>query len=157
MSTTTSLDPVTQVIDLLESAASTEWPSDTPPTAIRRYQDDSQGNKGPSAGQPPILYILAPTDTTLERFSADGDLYIQGHTVFVQVWTYDSADAKQYQLAVASIISDYLDDNAVETPNSTVEPENLSDFRHQTHSDDTDYQIMRVEISTTGLQGVDFA
>jgi len=157
MSTTSSNDPVQQVLDLLGNAGDAEWPSDTPPTAIRGYQDDSQGNKGPSAGQPPILYVLAPTDTTLERFSADGDLFDQSHSVFVQVWSYDPDASKNYQLKVASILSDYLDDNAVETPNSTVEPTAMSDFRHQTHSQDTDYHILSVEAELRGLQGVDFA
>lgn len=150
MSTTSAEHHVQAIIDLLEAAATSEWTPATDPV-VKRYWDDAQSERGPGADQPAILYVWSPTGTTLDRFSMDGDKFDQSDSVEVQAWSLDETETEQLQRDVTDILSQYLDDNSVETPYSDVAPVGQEDFREQTPARTTDHYIMSVEVSTRGL------
>lgn len=138
------------IYDLLSQAEDFGgWTAPTP--NVRRWWDDAQGERGPGAEQPPVVYVWSPTGSTLDRFDMDGNDFEQQDTVEVQVWSLSEHEAEQLQSDVTRILSGYLDDNTVATPYSDVAPVNEEDFREQTPARRTDHYVMSVEIETTHL------
>lgn len=155
MSTTDAGHHVEDIINLLEAAPDSEWNA-TPPR-VKKYWSVPQGQKDPGADMAPILYLFSPTDSSLDRFSIDGDHYQQTNSVEVQAWSLDEAEVKLLQEDVVRILSGYLDDNSTETPYSTVEPTTELDFREQKNPRDTESYIMAVEVETEGLSDANVA
>jgi hypothetical protein len=155
MSVTSAEDNITAIIDLLENAAASEWTPETP--AVREYWADTQQERGPGAGQPPVLYVWSPTGSTLEQFSVDGTRFDQTDTVEVQCWSLDPTVSEQLMRDVVEILSGYLDDNQTDTPYSTVRPTTESDFREQKAARRTDHYITTVEVETRGLESTGVA
>jgi len=149
MSATDATTHVEEIKGLLEAAPDTDWTPATP--AIRTYWDDAQSERGPGADQPGVLYVWSPTDSTLETFSMDGDDFLENTTVEVQAWSLDEQEARQLQADVTRILSQYLDDNSVNTPYSDVHPTGQADFREQKPARDTRHYVMSVTVETTGL------
>lgn len=156
MSTTNADHHVQAVIDLLEAAANTAWPNDTPPD-VYRYWDRAQSEKGPGADMPPHLYVWSPTSSSKERFSMDTDDYDRTDAIEVQVWSLDATEVKDYQQAAAAVLEAYLDDNKTETPYQTVDPVGENDFREQKTARRTEHYIMSVEVDLRGLDAVGVA
>lgn len=156
MSTTDAGHHVEDTINLLQAEPDTSWQTTQPPS-VRSYWADSQSERGPGAGQPAILYVWSPTDSTLERFSVDDTELQETNNVQVQIWSLDPQEPVDLQSDVIDIISAYMDDNSTETPYATVEPINKSDFREQKNARSTDYYITAVEIETEGLTEVGVA
>lgn len=155
MSVTNADHAVQNVINLLENADPTEWTPETP--NVHRYWDVAQSEKGPGADQPGEIYVWSPTGSDLEQFSIDGNRYDQTDTIEVQIWTLDDVEVQQLQADVTRILSGYLDDNAVDTPYSTVKPTTENDFREQKMAQHTDHYIMSVELDTRGLSNTGLA
>jgi hypothetical protein len=148
---TVSVDaPADQIKSLLAQTSGGNWTGDKP--TVKHYWDDAQGERGPGASQAPILYVWQPTGSTLDRFSMDGTRFDRGDTVEIQVWSLDEGRAVQVQRDVTDFISEYLDDNAVQTPASDIAPVTEDDFREQNPARKTDHYVMSVEIEIRGLQ-----
>jgi hypothetical protein len=156
MSTTSADHHVQAIIDLLDAADATDWPSDTPPD-IYRYWDIAQAEKGPGADQPPHLYVWSPTTSTKERFSMDTEDYDRTDAIEVQAWALDATVVKDYQQAAAGVLEAYLDDNKTETPYQTVDPVGENDFREQKTTRQTDHFVMSIEIDARGLDDIGLA
>jgi len=154
MSVTSAEHHVQVIIDLLQNADATEWTPATP--TVKNYWDDAQSERGPGAGQPPILYVWSPTGSTLDRFSIDGDKFEREDAIEVQAWTLDATETRQLQGNVVDILSQYLDDNETETPYTDVAPVNTDDFREQKPARTTDHYVMSVEVETVDLQATDY-
>jgi hypothetical protein len=144
-----SADHVEQILTLLQDAPDTDWTPDTP--TIKRYWDDARSERGPGADQPGVLYVWSPTTSSLDRFSMDGTRFDRTDTVEVQIWALDAAESQQLQSDAADILGETIDDNAVNTPYSTVEPTGLNDFREQKPARQTDHYVMSVEVEARGL------
>lgn len=142
--------PADQIKSLLAQTSGGNWTGDKP--TVKHYWDDAQGERGPGASQAPVLYVWQPTSSTLDRFSMDGTRFDRGDTVRVQVWSLDERRAVQVQRDVTAFISEYLDDNAVQTPASDIAPVTEDDFREQNPARKTDHYVMSVEIEIRGLQ-----
>jgi hypothetical protein len=142
--------PADQIKSLLAQTSGGNWTGDKP--TVKHYWDDAQGERGPGASQAPILYVWQPTGSTLDRFSMDGTRFDRGDTVEIQVWSLDEGRAVQVQRDVTDFISEYLDDNAVQTPASDIAPVTEDDFREQNPARKTDHYVMSVEIEIRGLQ-----
>jgi len=142
--------PAEQIKSLLAQTSGGNWTGDKP--TVKHYWDDAQGERGPGASQAPVLYVWQPTSSTLDRFSMDGTRFDRGDTVRVQVWSLDERRAAQVQRDVTAFISEYLDDNAVQTPASDIAPVTEDDFREQNPARKTDHYVMSVEIEIRGLQ-----
>ncbi|QAS68862.1 SPP1 gp17-like tail completion protein [Haloferax tailed virus 1] len=150
MATTSASHHVQAIIDLLEAAPDADWtPTQTP--TVKRYWDDAQSERGPGADMPAILYVWSPTTSSLDRFSMDGDVFDQNDSIEVQAWSFDETEVEQLQGDIVQILSEYLDDNEVQTPYSDVAPTGTNDFREQTPARTTGHYIMSVEVETRGL------
>jgi hypothetical protein len=149
MSTTDAGHHVQDVINLLDAAASGEWTNAVP--TVENYWDVAQSEKGPGADQPAELYVWSPATSDLEQFSMDGEKDDRTDQIEVQVWSLDPTEARQYQTDAARILGEYIDDNAVETPYSTVKPTGLNDYREQKAARRTDHYILSVEVEPRGL------
>jgi len=154
MSITTATQPVQAIIDLLENADSTEW-TPTQDPVVKNYWNDSQSERGPGDGQPPILYVWSPTGSTLDRFSVDGDDFQRNDTVEVQAWSLVESETVGLQEDVIDILSQYLDDNETDTPYTDVAPVNAEDFREQTPARSTQHYVMSVEVETVDLEATE--
>jgi len=154
MSITTATQPVQAIIDLLENADSTEW-TPTQDPVVKNYWNDSQSERGPGDGQPPILYVWSPTGPTLDRFSVDGDDFQRNDTVEVQAWSLVESETVGLQEDVIDILSQYLDDNETDTPYTDVAPVGAEDFREQTPARSTQHYVMSVEVETTDLEATE--
>lgn len=147
--------PADQIKSLLSQTSGGNWTGEKP--TVKHYWDDAQGERGPGASQAPVLYVWQPTSSTLDRFSMDGTRFDRGDTVRVQVWSLDERRAVQVQRDVTAFISEYLDDNAVQTPASDIAPVTEDDFREQNPARKTDHYVMSVEIEIRGLQSTALA
>lgn len=158
MSVTSADNQVEAIIDLLQAAASTEWNVATNPT-VKHYWDDAQSERGPGADQPAILYVWSPTGSTLEQFSVDGEQWDREDSVEVQIWSIKETDTevRQLQKDVVQILSNYIDDNKVDTAFNTVLPSGTNDYREQNAARRTDHFIMSVEVDTRGLDATALA
>jgi hypothetical protein len=145
---------VQAIIDLLDAADDTEWTPTTPD--VFRYWDRAQSEKGPGADQPAHLYVWSPTSSSLEQFSMDGTRFDRTDAIEIQIWSLDETEPRQLQDDVVAICSQYLDDNRVRTPYSTVEPTGVNDFREQKTARRTEHYVMSVEIDTRGLDATGF-
>jgi len=150
MSVTSAEHHVPAIIDLLEAAASTAWPSHTAPDVFR-YQDRSQQERGPGADQPPHLYVWSPTTSSLEQFTRDGTQFDRADVLDILVYSFDETESRQYRDAAVDILSSYLDDNKTATPYATVEPTSLNDYREQKVTRQTDHFVTGLEVEPRGL------
>lgn len=146
MSTTENFH-VEAVVDLLTQA--TSWSTGSDPD-IRRYWDDAQNEKGPGADQPPVAYVWSPVDSSLDRFSVD-DEYRVTNTVEIQLWSLDEEEPVTLLNDTIDIMSEYLDDNKIDTPYTDLQPTTASDFREQKSARRTDHYITAVQVDTDGL------
>jgi hypothetical protein len=149
MSVTNAGHHVEDVINLLEAA--TSWSTAQDPV-VRPYWDDAQSEKGPGADQPAVIYVWSPTDSTLDRFSIDETEQEASHTVEVQIWSLDETEPVTLQNDVVRILSQYLNDNAIQTPYTELGPTTVSDFREQKNARVTEHYITSVEVETRGLE-----
>lgn len=128
----------------------------TPPE-VRPYWEDAQNEKGPGAGQPPVVYVWSPVDTTFERFSVDEANLRENSTVELQAWSLDATEVKQLYNDLVQIMSKYLDDNKDLTPYADIQPSSGSDFREQKNARSTQHYIMSIQVDTDGLIDVGVA
>jgi hypothetical protein len=150
MSVTSAEHHVAVIIDLLQNATDSEWTPTTP--TVKQYWDDTQSERGPGDGQPPVLYVWSPTGSSLDRFSMDGTRFERSDTVEVQAWSLSDVVTRQLQDDVVGILSQYLDDNETDTPYTDVAPVNTEDFRQQNPARDTRQYVMGVEVETRDLE-----
>ena len=140
----------TQAIkDILEAESDASWTDSIP--NIRFYRDDPPSEKGPGAGQPPVVYVWSPTSTDLPQFSSDGDLFDRQSSVEILVYSLDDTECEQVQNDVVQIISSYFADNKVRTEFNDIRPSTKSDYRSQKNAGRTDHFIMGVEATLRGL------
>jgi len=150
MSVTSAGHHVPAIIELLEAASATAWPTDTSPD-IFRYQDRAQSERGPGADQPPHLYVWSPTTSSLEQFTRDGTRFDRSDVIYVLVYSFEEVESREYRDAAVEILSSFLDDNETETPYSTVEPTGLNDYREQKATRQTQHFVMGLEVEPRGL------
>lgn len=140
---------VDAIFDLLQQAEDFGLWTTTP--EIYKYWTHSQSERGPGAGMPPYLYLWSPTTSTLDRFSVDTDDYLRQDTLIVQQWSLNETEARQLQSDTARVLSQFLDDNSVNTPYTDVQPVGLDDWREQKPARTTEHYVMGVELETTEL------
>lgn len=156
MSATNAGHHVEDVINLLEAAGTAEWNATQDPV-IRPYWADAQREKGPGADQPAVIYVWSPTDSTLDQFSIDETEQEANHTAEIQIWSLDETETVTLQNDVVQIMSQYLNDNAIQTPYTELGPSTVSDFREQKNARVTEHYITSVELQTRGLESTGLA
>ncbi len=155
MSVSSSSSHTQAIKDILEAESDTSW-TDSIPT-IRFYREDKPSERGPGAGQPPVVYVWSPTSTDLPQFSSDGDLFDRQSSVEILVYSLDDTECEQVQNDVVQIISSYFADNKVRTEFNDIRPASKSDYRSQKNAGRTDHFIMGVEATLRGLDDTQHA
>jgi len=147
MPTTDAGHHVEAVIELLRDEPDTSW--STPPV-VREYWSDAQSEKGPGADQPPVAYVWSPADSSLERYSVDEE-YRVNNTVEIQFWALDEQTPVALLNDAIAVLSQYLDDNKIDTPYTDIQPSTASDFREQKQARTTDHYLTSLQLDTDGL------
>lgn len=144
MSTTTSIDPVQTVLDLLNAATAGDWSNaGGTPSRIARSSEYPQSDKAAyEAGDAIYVYVsggegIDPegTDTFTEQFRVSCDL-----------WTLNGEDrAHAIARDIQDILNDYWTDNSTATNWTTVRPFDIQDYRHETFADFGQHDRLLVE------------
>jgi hypothetical protein len=142
-------DPIEVIVQLLTIASDSSFSTQRP--QVKRYFDDAPSERGPGAGQPPVVYIFSPTSATIDRHTMDDQQFNQSNTLQVLIMSLDEQAVIQLQSDVVNIISRFLSDNRGTTPFIDVQPTQASDFREQKQSRVTDHFVTRVTVETTNL------
>jgi len=141
---------VEKIIALLQAEANTFWGTSKPPN-IKKYQADSQQERGQGADQPPVIYVWSPTSTSLEPFSLDGTQFDREPTVECLAYSLDEGEAVQLQQDIIESLSAYINDNNQDTSFSTVEPSDAADYREQNVARTTEQFVMGVTVDARRL------
>lgn len=138
VSQTSEIDPAGAIKDLLSSH--TGWTLEDPNVFL--LQERSQSERGPGQGQPAEFYIWSDT-TDLSRFSADGDHMDENADVDIWIVTLEETkigeDNTQYRQDTVQFLSEYLNDNAENTPFYELSPTTVDDRRAETITGTTDH------------------
>ena len=92
---------------------------------------------------------------SIQKFSADGDLTNENHTVMAQIWLLKTGDEtliREYQRDVIDLITEYYSDVRTTTTFVELRPISAADFREQSIPAASDYFINEVEIEATKLR-----
>jgi hypothetical protein len=150
MSISSADSHVQVVIDLLQAEPDTSW-SVTGSPRIKDYFDDAASEKGPGAGQPPVIYVWSPTAATLDRHSMDDNQFYRQNTAQVLITSLGEKQAIDVQNDVVQILSEYLQDNRTDTPFNDLAPTQAADNREQKEARLTDHFVTQVTVETKNL------
>ena len=146
--TTNTDDPVEMVVDILSGTPDSDYTLD-PPDIFEMWEVDPQQRlKKPD----PAVYVWSPTPGTIDRFSADGDLQIDGRIIECMILTYDKSETHRYAEDIVDIMGDYVDDNADLTIQEDIDPTGVEDNRGDKIRGRSDHYLMTVEIATERLR-----
>jgi hypothetical protein len=143
-------DPVQVVVDLLDAEGSGAFAVNGKPV-IKRYFDDAPAERGPGAGQQPVIYVYSPTSATLDRHSMDDQQFNRQNTLQVLIMSLQEDEVIDLVGSVVQILSQFLQDNRSSTPFNDLAPTQTSDFRRQTSARNTDHFVTQVTVETTNL------
>jgi hypothetical protein len=150
MSISSASSHVEVVIELLQAEPDASYSISGRPQ-IKSFQDDAASERGPGAGQPPVIYVHSPTGSTLERHSMDDQQFNKGNTARVQIFGLTETAVIDLQADVVRILSQFLQDNRQATPFNDLAPTQASDFREQKQARLTDHFVTQVTVETTNL------
>jgi hypothetical protein len=102
----------------------------------------------------PALYVWSPTETSFERFSADGNRLIRDGSVEIIVASLDPATTVNLTQDTVDVLGNYIADHHDKTDLRTVEPESATDDRASTVFRHTDHYTGTVSVSSQVLQQV---
>jgi len=152
--TTNATDLVEAVYEILEGTPATSWTLDAP--KIYYLWDVPVGDRGPGADMPAQMYVYENVDTSINKFSADGNSVDSTQTVMVQMWVLKNDDTPHdiitYRDDVIDLFTEYYSDNQNTTTFTEVRPTASGDFREQVTPSMTDYYIVEVEILGRALR-----
>lgn len=125
--TSSSLDPVQTVIDILSGTAEADWPNGTKPNPIEDRWTSNRNEK--RKRQTPAAYVYSPDIGTQEQFGRDADVKVKIDTIDVDVWARDSDTAFTVADDVVSILEDYWNDSQDKTQWNRIRPQSENDQR----------------------------
>lgn len=141
--TSTSTDPVTAIVDILQGVADTQWHNDTPPDTIEDRTETTP--KGRENNPNPALYVWRPVETSISREDAEGSMYTEPHTVEIAVWAMQDNRTFNYHRDVIHILEQYDRDNESNTEFHKIQPSSISDRRTEKIVRTTDHYIIGVQ------------
>lgn len=148
---TDAAEAVEAVFDILSDT--TNWTNEIP--EVYYMWDLPTSEKGPGADMPPHIYIWEPVDMAITKFSADGDLTDEIHTIGIQIWILKDQDptvVRQYQRDVINLFTEYYADVNTQTTFVEFRPISAADYREQSIPAASDYYINEVEVEAIKLQ-----
>jgi hypothetical protein len=151
MPTISAENPVDAVKEMLSD--SSNWTNTAP--NVRYLWEDAPSERGPGDGQPPVIYVWSPTNTDVERFSADADENDETASVEVVIFTLEDSDSgllnKQYQSDTVQILGEYANDNEANTVFTDTRVTAKDDRRNEYLTRDTNHHVTTVEVDPRGL------
>lgn len=147
MSATSSSTQAQETIkDLLQGYGG--WTNATPNVFL--VQEVAQSERGPGQGQPAELYIWSPTTDSLDAFDASYSHFDETRTVEIWIYTLEGdnlgSENVEYQDDVIDFLSQYANDNTVNTTFNRIRPVSVDDRRSELMARDTDHTITSVEV-----------
>ncbi len=152
--TSNATDLVETVYDILDGVPDASWTLDAP--KVYYLWDVPVGDRGPGADMPAQMYVYENVDTSINKFSADGDSVDTTQVAIVQIWVLKN-DSEPHRIItyrddVIDLFTEYYSDNQASTAFTEVRPTATADFREQVTPAMTDYYIVEVEILGRALR-----
>ncbi|AFH23026.1 hypothetical protein OSG_eHP41_00020 [environmental Halophage eHP-41] len=94
----------------------------------------------------PALYVYAPTEATIDKFSIDADTTNQTNTIEILIMTLDQERTRAYQQNFVRYLTQFYDDNQTETGFHRFENITASDIRNEHITQQTDHYIASVTV-----------
>jgi len=148
---TNATEAVEAVYEILDNT--TTWTNAAPDVFYMWEIPTSE--KGPGADMPPQIYVWELVDMSITKFSADGDLTNEVHTVMAQIWLLKDSDEtliREYQRDIIDLFTEYYSDVRSRTTFVELRPISAADFREQSIPAASDYFINEVEIEAAKLR-----
>jgi len=136
-----SLDPITQMVVILDDASIYEPDKPDRIAPIWEYSHNDRINY-PN----PALYIYAPTEASINKFSIDGNSANQTKTIEILIMTLDEIETRGYQSNVISALTQLYDDNQQQTAFHRFGNITASDIRNEHITQQTDHYIASVTV-----------
>lgn len=138
---------VETVVRLLTTEPDSTWTHGA--VEVFQWQEtDAKGRQGIDRG----LFVWSPAETSLDRFSADGDHLDQGDTVEIVIGTYGETETARLIEDVIDVMGQYIDDNHQNVNFRTVEPSAATDDRANTILRKTDHYTGTVTVNLENLR-----
>lgn len=149
---TTEVDPVKAVVELLDGEDDSSWTHDAP--EVHEFEDVPQSQKGPGADMPPEIYVLNPTEDSHPALSQYSYAKRNStYTVLCQTWLLEDQTVA-YNNDIMDILAQYGNDNESNTPFHRLRPTNSNDWSEQTNPRQTDYYLGDVTVELRRLASI---
>lgn len=150
--TTTEIDPVAAIIDILEGY--TTWTNTTPEV----YKQSEVSQQERKAAPNPRIYVWSPADGSMENLGAEYSRTIDTDIVEASAWVLDEAgvdkhlQCEQYQKDIIEILEDYANDNYENTEFHNIRPTSKTDSRSESVARITDHLVSSVQADVEDLR-----
>ena len=136
-------DAVSQIVALLKETNNSRWRYDKPDRIdpIWEYSHNDRINF-----PDPALYVYAPTEATIDKFSIDADTTNQTNTVEILVMTLSEVKTRSYQQQFIRYLAQFYDDNQTETGFHRFQNITASDIRNEHITQQTDHYIASITV-----------
>jgi len=151
MSVTQKINGVDAVFEILQDAKVNNEFTAANPELFKLFEISTQEREN---NPNPALYVWSPTETSFERFSADGNRLIRNGSVEIIVATLDASVTVALSQDTVDVLGDFIGDHHDKTELRTVEPESATDDRASTVFRHTDHYTGTVSVSSQVLQQV---
>lgn len=147
MATSTSDFAVETCVDLLQGEPDNTW-TDGAVEVYQWQETDAKGRKGIDRG----LYVWSPVETSLDKFSADGDHLDQQDQIEIVIGTYGKTETARLIEDTIDVMGQYIDDNHSNVNFRSVEPTAATDDRANTILRKTDHYTGTVTVQLENLR-----
>jgi len=137
--------PVEAVIDVLQQTTTEgNWNVTAPDEVVALAERTGQEKFNTTKD---VLYVWAPTDADLQRFSADGNNLTRFEEVQVLIYILDDKRrCAELQRDVVRVLGDFMTDNKDRTDVNHIEPVSAADLRNEHQARTASYHVMGVTV-----------
>ncbi|UXF49854.1 tail completion protein [Haloquadratum phage sp.] len=139
----TLFDPIQHMVGILNDITASELSLPKPEriAPIWEYSHNDRINF-----PDPALYVYAPTEATVDKFSIDADTTNQTNTIEILIMTLAQERTRAYQQDFVRYLTQFYDDNQTETGFHRFENITASDIRNEHITQQTDHYIASVTV-----------
>ena len=139
----TLFDPIQHMVGILNDISASELSLPKPERIdpIWEYSHNDRINF-----PKPALYVYAPTEATVDKFSIDADTTNQTNTIEILIMTLDQERTRAYQQDFVRYLTQFYDDNQTETGFHRFQNITASDIRNEHITQQTDHYIASVTV-----------
>ncbi|UXF50255.1 hypothetical protein 7865G3C9_16 [Haloquadratum phage sp.] len=139
----TLFDPIQHMVGILNDITASELSLPKPERIdpIWEYSHNDRVNF-----PDPALYVYAPTEATIDKFSIDADTTNQTNTIEILIMTLAQERTRAYQQDFVRYLTQFYDDNQTETGFHRFANITASDIRNEHITQQTDHYIASVTV-----------